>query len=69
MREKAQGEQKRRQQEEDSKKEKEKIKHENAESSFCAWKKKKDSELKKKIKENKLVQYLIIYRVFHDFRA
>ena len=55
MREKAQKEERRRQQEEESKKEKEKLKLETAESSFRAWKKKKDLEIKKKIKENKLV--------------
>ena len=55
MKEKAQKEERRRQQEEESKKENEKLKHERAESSFRAWKKKKDSEIKKKIKENELV--------------
>jgi len=61
MREKARKEERRRQQEEESKKEKEKLKHERAESSFHAWKKKKDLEIKKNIKENKLVHCLVIY--------
>jgi hypothetical protein len=53
MREKAQEEERRRQQEAELRKEKERLKRESAESSFCAWKKKKDSELRNKIKENK----------------
>jgi hypothetical protein len=53
MREKAQEEERRRQEEEESKKEKERLQHESAESSFRAWKKRKDSELRKKIQENK----------------
>ena len=61
MREKAQKAERRRQQEEESKKEKEKSKHEIAESSFRAWKKKKDLEIKNKIKEKRLVHCLVIY--------
>ena len=60
VREKAQKEERGKQHEKESEKEKEKLKRERAESSFGAWKKKKDLEIKKKIKENKLVHCLVI---------
>jgi hypothetical protein len=48
-----QKEERKKQEEEEAKKEKERMKRESAKSSFNAWKNRKDSELKKKIKEDK----------------
>jgi hypothetical protein len=53
LKEKAQEEKRKKQEEEEAKKEKDRVKRENAEATFCAWKKKKDSELKKKMMEEK----------------
>lgn len=58
LKERAQEEKRRKQEEEEAKKEKERVKRESAEASFCAWKKKKDSELKKKMMEDRLVLVL-----------